>query len=68
MSMSKKDFVALGTMCKESLGQSEMSTAAIIRIADFCQKQNPQFMRERWLDFVAGNCGPNGGAIKQGAR
>lgn len=32
-------------------------------LADFCQKQNPNFDRERWLNYVAGNCGPSGGKI-----
>lgn len=30
-------------------------------LADFCQSQNPQFDREQWLDYIDGNCGPNGG-------
>ena len=34
------------------------------QLADFCQSQNPQFNRERWLDYIAGRCGSNGGAIK----
>ena len=33
-------------------------------LADFCESQNPNFMRERWLDYIAGECGPNGGSIK----
>jgi hypothetical protein len=30
-------------------------------LADFCRTQNPRFDRERWLDYIAGKCGPNGG-------
>lgn len=33
-------------------------------LADFCRSQNPQFNRERWLAYIAGECGPNGGTIK----
>ena len=31
-------------------------------LADFCQAQNPNFNRERWLSYIAGECGPNGGS------
>jgi hypothetical protein len=30
------------------------------RLADFCASQNPQFNRERWLAYIARECGPNG--------
>jgi hypothetical protein len=33
-------------------------------LADFCKSQNPRFDRERWLNYIAGKCGPNGGAKK----
>jgi hypothetical protein len=33
-------------------------------LADFCQSQNPRFDRARWLDYIAGKCGPNGGKSK----
>lgn len=33
----------------------------IVRLADFCQAQNGNFNRERWLAYVAGTVGPNGG-------
>ena len=31
------------------------------RAADFCQRQNGNFKRDRWLSYIAGDCGPNGG-------
>ncbi len=31
-------------------------------MADFYQSQNSQFNRERWLAYIAGECGPNRGA------
>ena len=42
-------------------------------LADFCAAQNPAFNRERWLAYVTGDCGPNGGkrqpsAAKGGAK
>ncbi len=30
-------------------------------LADFCKRQNPNFNQERWLDYIAGKCGSNGG-------
>ena len=30
-------------------------------LADFCARQNPRFDRKRWLAYIAGECGPNGG-------
>ena len=38
--------------------------SAIKLLADFCAAQNPAFNRERWLAYVAGECGPNGGKRK----
>jgi hypothetical protein len=35
----------------------------IDRIADFCASQNANFNRERWLAYIKGECGPNGGAL-----
>ncbi len=32
-------------------------------LADFCQAQNPRFDRQRWLDYIAGQCGPSGGKV-----
>ena len=32
-------------------------------LADFCASQNSRFDRERWLGYIAGECGPNGGKV-----
>lgn len=32
-------------------------------LADFCQSQNQRFQRDRWLAYVRGECGPNGGKL-----
>lgn len=29
--------------------------------ANFCHEMNPRFARRRWLDYISGKCGPNGG-------
>lgn len=34
-------------------------------LADFCYEQNNAFNRERWLSYIAGTCGKNGGSIKK---
>ena len=42
----------------------EFTHTQIQTLADFCAAQNPAFDRERWLAYVAGECGPNGGKRK----
>lgn len=67
MSMSKKDFITLAYAIKEHNTEycdDQFSEGQIDTIADFCQGQNPFFKRDRWLAYIAGKCGPNGGAIK----
>lgn len=75
MSMSKKDFIAMADSIREikprptdptwdygeALLQWESFRDAMAR---FCQSQNGQFKRDRWLSYIAGECGPNGGAVK----
>lgn len=46
------------------IGRMAMWARMVEVLADFCQEQNHQFNRERWLDYIDGKCGPNGGAIK----
>ena len=76
--MSKKDFIALANLVREMrpvvrAGQSEQATAYDAgafqqweytreKLAEFCRAQNPSFMENRWLDYIAGKCGPNGGS------
>jgi hypothetical protein len=69
MSMSKKDFVALADTIREyqklpEQGLPMMNTFTdnqILALARFCELSNPRFNRYRWLDYIAGKCGPNGG-------
>jgi len=69
--MSKKDFIALADMIRthnrEFLENYRFNEMHLIALAEWCREQNPRFMRERWLDYIAGKCGKNGGAIKQAA-
>jgi hypothetical protein len=65
--MSKKHFIALADMIREhnrvlESADHKFSPAQIDALADFCQSQNPNFNRERWLGYIAGTNGKNGGA------
>ena len=80
MSMSKKDFIALADVIRTTNAPFErggffpicaegfFDRKLISIVADFCQSQNPRFNRDRWLDYIAGKCGPNGGTVKGGAK
>lgn len=70
--MTKKHFIALADTVRElqpregvhheaAFAQWEMTKTVL---ADFCASHNPNFNRERWLAYIAGECGPSGGAIK----
>ena len=70
--MTKKNFVALAdvisslTVYEDSGGLSNTNIdreEMIQALARFCQSQNPNFNRERWLAYIAGECGPNGGKV-----
>ena len=63
--MTKKHFIALAECLKKPAGYCEPFTQKQIEwLADFCKSQNSQFNRERWLDYIAGECGPNGGKVR----
>lgn len=76
MAMSKKDFIALADAIKEynrgafpagtnTFSPLQFQHTQLLVLADFCKRQNSNFMRERWFDYIAGHCGPNGGTIKK---
>lgn len=63
--MSKKHFVKLADYLRDTKLYCEPFTAAQIEhLANFCHSVNPAFKRDRWLDYIAGECGPNGGKVK----
>lgn len=73
MSMSKQDFIALADAIRPVLNGPIMvnETGKLARtiqgdmteaLAAFCAAQNPRFDRARWLAYIAGTVGPNGGA------
>ncbi len=69
--MTKKHFIALADAIREfnqytlegSKTANHFDTQQISVLADFCRSSNPNFNRERWLSYIAGECGPNGGTI-----
>ena len=74
--MHKKIFIALADAIRDhnrvatarqnnGIPAVEFTPAHLETIADFCISQNSAFKRDRWMDYVAGNCGPNGGEIKK---
>jgi hypothetical protein len=71
MSMSKKDFIALADEIQEhnriaahpanADRTQQFNADQLETLATFCKRQNPNFMRGRWLGYIAGECGKNGG-------
>ena len=70
MSMSKKDFIAIADKIREhnradSDGASEPFTRGQLdSLAWTFQGLNPDFKRDRWLGYIAGENGKNGGTVK----
>lgn len=72
MSMSKKDFIALADAIRDhnrvyshsaNAELGEVFTAEQLdTLASFCKSTNPAFMRDRWLGYIAGTNGKNGGS------
>ena len=72
LAMTKKHFVALADAVRRYnenafkhgtniVSPLQFTDTQIFALADFCQSQNAQFDRERWLAYVNGECGKNGG-------
>ena len=67
--MTKKNFIALANAIREHNssgyvgrnGFNLFDQQHLNSLAAFCATQNPNFNRERWLAYIAGECGPNGG-------
>jgi hypothetical protein len=61
--MTKRNFIRLADYLKDTSNYCEPFTPKQIQhLSDFCHEQNSNFKRQRWLDYIAGLCGPNGGA------
>lgn len=69
--MSKKHFIQLADALRNHIAKSDSDpailNAVVETLADFCEQQNPNFNRERWLGYIAGENGPSGGRVKHAA-
>ena len=76
--MSKQDFIALADIIRDYnngafpagsniVSPVQFTHTQILALAEFCKRQNYAFKKERWIDYIAGECGPSGGAIKRKA-
>jgi hypothetical protein len=63
--MSKKDFIALADFIKEQnrIGLAPYSQEQIEAMANYLNTKYPNFMAGRWKEYIAGNCGKNGGKV-----
>jgi hypothetical protein len=61
--MSKKNFIALANALKPVL--SELTPNVLEAITGFCKSQNYNFNEARFLGYLKGECGPNGGKRKE---
>jgi hypothetical protein len=62
--MTKKDFIYLADVIRKHNADNpayEFGLVQLQTLAGFCLDSNPRFNRTRWLDYIAGKCGPNGG-------
>ena len=58
--MTKKHFIALADAVRyEGFSDHELRV-----LCSFMQRQNRNFDRDRWIGYVKGTCGPNGGKVK----
>lgn len=65
--MTKQHFIALADVIKQARQSSDLFTPfsqkQINVLADYCKEQNARFNRARWLAYINGECGPNGGKL-----
>jgi hypothetical protein len=67
--MTKKHFIALADAIRQQNEDAKICNAPhsvfkgsqLTALADFCEAQNGNFDRERWLGYIAGTNGKNGG-------
>jgi hypothetical protein len=69
--MSKKHFIkladTLASVTRHDDGETVNFAAVLDAVADFCKSQNPNFNRDRWLGYIAGENGPSGGRVNRAA-
>ena len=66
--MTKKDFIALAIRTHNAIADEShpaFTKSQLDTLANFCRAQNPAFKTDRWLDYIDGKCGQNGGKIEK---
>jgi hypothetical protein len=66
--MTKKHFIRLAYHIRAlncGIEGEDFTKRQLEQLAAFCKEQNPRFDRERWLGYIAGTCGPNGGTVRK---
>ena len=65
--MTKKHFIALADAIKahNAEGATPFLNSQLDALAAFCSAQNPRFNRARWIGYIAGLNGKNGGKVKK---
>ena len=67
--MTKKHFIALADTIKDFQSCAVKGQATPFKqvhidlLAGFCESQNPRFNRDRWLGYITGTNGKNGGKV-----
>ena len=68
--MTKKNFIALADALKAEKPGTNWNPNKMVQweldvkaIADVCAASNPAFKRDRWLGYIAGENGKNGGKV-----
>ena len=54
----------MGEQFSNAFTTERASDIIVSNLATFCQQQNPMFKRERWIGYIKGENGSNGGAVK----
>lgn len=73
MPMSKKDFIAIANEIKayttrlSGTNEPPFTDAQLAVLAQAFQRCNPRFNAVRWLGYINGDYGPNGGEVKKKA-
>ncbi len=67
--MTKKHFIALADSIRDAQASphpvQHFNQYHIEVLAAFCKSQNYHFNESRWLNYIGGKCGPNGGAVRK---
>jgi len=64
--MTKKDYILVADVLRRLFAQKETFTTGdmLDALADAFRQINPRFNTGRWMDYILGRCGPNGGEIR----